>query len=202
MIKNIIFDMGNVLLKYDPWLVLNNLVDSMEDRQIIYQELFCGPEWVQGDCGIITNEERFEGVSKRVPMRLHDKLRECIDHWFEFLTPIEGAQAFIDYVRARGYRTYVLSNACSRFYTYFPWSYDVNGFDGIVVSSQEKMIKPDARIYSTLLERFGLNASECFFIDDVERNIDGARKLGISGYVFKEDYQNLIKYVDNGFAPC
>ena len=81
MIRNIILDMGNVLLDYNPEVILEKTLDNEEDRQIIRKELFGGPEWVQGDLGIIKNSERFDGVSQRVPSRLHPALRECEENW-------------------------------------------------------------------------------------------------------------------------
>ncbi len=77
MIKNIIFDMGNVLLQYDPGVCLHHFVEQEEDRALIRRELFEGPEWVEGDLGHITDEERFDGVSRRVPERLHGELKAC-----------------------------------------------------------------------------------------------------------------------------
>ena len=81
MIKNIIFDMGNVLLQYDPGVCLNHFIKQEEDRALVRRELFEGPEWVQGDLGHITDEERFDGVSLRVPERLHEELRQCTEQW-------------------------------------------------------------------------------------------------------------------------
>ena len=76
MIKNIVFDMGNVLLDYNPNVILDKVCDTEEEKAIIKRELFEGPEWRLGDLGTITNAERFEGVSKRVPKELHAKLRK------------------------------------------------------------------------------------------------------------------------------
>ena len=120
MIRNIILDMGNVLLDYNPEVILEKTLDNEEDRQIIRKELFGGPEWVQGDLGIIKNSERFDGVSQRVPSRLHPALRECVENWDICMVPVEGAVDFCREIKTRGYGMYVLSNACSLFYEYFP----------------------------------------------------------------------------------
>ena len=120
MIKNIILDMGRVLLSYDPDLELKRYFDTEEDIALIRKELFRGPEWAQGDLGEITNAQRYDGVSKRVPKRLHKALRLCVDNWDECMTPLDGAREFCRYVREKGYGVYVLSNACQLFYEYFP----------------------------------------------------------------------------------
>lgn len=191
MIRNIILDMGNVLLDYNPEVILEKTLDNEEDRQIIRRELFGGPEWVQGDLGIIKNSERFDGVSQRVPSRLHPALRECVENWDICMVPVEGAVDFCREIKARGYGVYVLSNACNLFYEYFPKYFTLEWFDGIVVSSDEHIVKPDAGIYRILLERYGLNADECLFIDDRADNVRGAVESGMNAYVFNNDFETV-----------
>lgn len=191
MIKNIIFDMGNVLLDYDPDVCLRHFLAKEEDRKIIRKELFQGPEWVQGDLGYLTDEERFDGVSKRVPKRLHKELKQCVNQWPMCMTPIPGAKEFCDDAKEKGYRLFVLSNASVSFYDYFPRFADFSYFDGIVVSCDIHLIKPDIRIYRHLLYTFDLKPEECFFLDDSAKNISGAEKAGIQGVVFCGDYHKI-----------
>jgi len=101
MIKNIVLDMGNVLLDYNPDVCLNLFVREEEDRQLIKRELFEGPEWKQGDLGYITDEERFAGVSSRVPKRLHRELKQCVEKWDVCMLPIPGAKEFCEYGKRR-----------------------------------------------------------------------------------------------------
>lgn len=190
--KNIIFDMGNVLLTYDPEVCLNHIVEKEEDRALIRRELFEGPEWVQGDLGELTDEERFNGVSKRVPERLHEELRRCTVEWDMCMHPVKQAREFCDYLKKSGFGIYVLSNASSSFYRYFPRFAPFDYFDGIVVSCDIHIIKPDIRIYQHLLKKYNLRADECFFIDDLEANIEGAKNAGIDGAVFEGDFWRLI----------
>lgn len=190
--KNIIFDMGNVLLTYDPEVCLNHIVEKEEDRALIRRELFEGPEWVQGDLGELSDEERFNGVSKRVPERLHEELRRCTVEWDMCMYPVKQAREFCDYLKKSGFGIYVLSNASSSFYRYFPRFAPFDYFDGIVVSCDIHIIKPDIRIYQHLLKKYNLRADECFFIDDLEANIEGAKNAGIDGAVFEGDFWRLI----------
>ena len=78
MIKNIVLDMGNVLLEYNPRVPLEAFVEKEPDRALIEKELFGGPEWVQRDLGNITIEEMYESVRTRIPVHLHASLRRCI----------------------------------------------------------------------------------------------------------------------------
>ena len=106
MVKNIVFDMGNVLVHYDPQLVLNRFCDTEEEKTVIYRELFRGEDWVKTDLGLITDEELFELVKKRVPEEMHGKLKECVEHWDVCLSPVDGAKAFLEKVRKPDARIY------------------------------------------------------------------------------------------------
>ena len=188
MIKNIIFDMGNVLLTFDPEIPLKQYLDNDEDRAIIRKELFEGPQWIMADEGKIKNAERYEPVSKRVPKRLHEVLHKFVDEWQICFEPISGAKEFIDHCREKGYHLYILSNADDTFHDYFPKQYPLSLFDGITVSSDIKMIKPNREIYEYFLAQHDLVADECLFIDDRAENITAAEAVGIHGFVFQSDY--------------
>lgn len=191
MIKNIVLDMGNVLLDYDPEVCLNHFLDNEEDRAIIRKELFQGPEWVQGDLGYIKDEERFSSVSTRVPERLHKQLKQCVEKWDMCMLPLPGAREFCASAKENSYRLYVLSNASDAFYRYFPSFAALDFFDGIVVSADIHIIKPDIRIYQYLLQQYCLQPQECFFIDDRKENVEGAKKAGMYGAVFRGDFEKM-----------
>lgn len=190
-IKNLIFDMGNVLMKFDPWVSLDYFCKSSKEKKIIYQELFKGPEWIMADEGKITNGQRYELVKNRLPERLYRTLKLIVENWDMCMEPVENAPEFYAFVKEKGYRTFVLSNACNRFYRYFPKHYDLDSFDGIVVSSDVKMIKPNPAIYEYILKKYDLKAEECLFIDDVKANVEAAEAVGIKGFVFKNNYEEL-----------
>lgn len=189
MIKNIVLDMGNVLLTFNPEICLNAFLDKEEDRAIIRKELFEGPEWIQGDYGLITNAQRYKPVSKRVPSRLHLALKKCVEEWDMCMKPVPGAMNFCEYVKDKGYGIYVLSNACNGFYKYFPNFAEISYFNGVLVSSDVHMIKPEEGIYTHFLETYGLCAEECLFIDDRPENVEGGRKVGMNGFIFTGDFE-------------
>ena len=191
MIKNVIFDMGNVLLDFDPCTQLNAACRSEEAKQILIKELYGGKEWIQRDLGNITLKELYSGVSARIPQEYHEDLRRCIDIWHWFMIPLDGAKEFLQKVKENGYRVFILSNASEDFYTYFTKHFDLDFFDGYVVSADIHIIKPDERIYRYILEKYDLKAEECLFIDDREDNVQGAESVGIKGFVFRNNYDEL-----------
>lgn len=193
MIKNIVLDMGNVLIKYDPEIPLNKFLKCEEDRAIIRKELFEGPEWIQRDKGLISEEEMFERVSKRVPDRLHEGLRHCNYEWPDCMTPMKEARKFCSYVREQGYGLYVLSNAADNFYSYFTRFAPKEFFDGIVFSAEVHMIKPDVRIYRHLLDTYQLDGETCLFIDDREDNVQGAQEAGMQAAVYRDNFEEIKK---------
>lgn len=191
MIKNIVLDMGNVLMNYDPNLPLKQFCINEEDRALIHEYLFKGPEWIAGDLGIMGNEQRYETVSKKLPERLHKALKDCVYRWQESMMPIEEAEAFVQFVKDKGYKLYILSNASDAFYEYFPRFAPLDFFDGIVVSSDIHMIKPDEKIYRYLLEKYELQPKECLFIDDRLENVWAAQKVGMEAVCYHDNFDEI-----------
>lgn len=193
MIKNIVLDMGNVLLDFNPGFVLDAFCSSEEEKEVINRELFNGPEWLAGDKGEISDRDRFDLVKGRVPVQYHEALKNCADKWDICMTPLDGAREFCEYVKKSGYGIYVLSNASDLFYVYFPKFLPLDFFDGVFVSSDYLMLKPDPEIYKRFLDKYSLKGEECLFIDDREDNVKGAQKAGLNTFRFEGDYEKIIK---------
>jgi len=195
-IKNVILDMGNVLLDFNPEVSLNAFCSSEEEKNVIRKELFGGPEWQMGDRGDITDAQRYDLVKLRVPEKYHKALKECALRWDVCMKPVKGAADFCNYVKEKGFGIYVLSNASNLFYEYFPTFLPLDFFDGVFVSSDYRMLKPDAEIYLTFLEKYGLNAHDCIFIDDREANVQAAREVGMNAVRFEENYEEIKKLLE------
>ena len=193
MIKNIVLDMGNVLLDFDPEFVLNTFCSSDEEKKVIRKELFEGPEWWMGDRGDIKDIDRYDLVKVRVPSEFHEALKNCAYHWDICMKPLDGAREFCGKAKKEGYKVFVLSNASDLFYEYFPKFLPLSFFDGVFVSSDYLMLKPDVAIYEKFLEKYALKADECLFIDDREENVAGALKAGMNGFCFKGDYDAVFE---------
>lgn len=197
MIKNVVLDMGNVLLDFNPEFVLSEFCSSEEEKEVIRKELFEGPEWALGDKGDIKDKDRFDLVKGRVPEKYHEALKKCADHWDICMDPLPGAENFCRRVKEMGLRIYVLSNASDLFYTYFPKFLPLEFFNGVFVSSDYLMLKPDVKIYETFLNKYGLDPKECLFVDDRKENVEGAEKAGMNGFCFKGDYDRVLSVLQS-----
>lgn len=193
MIKNVVLDMGNVLLDFRPEYVLDAFCSSEEEKDVIRSELFDGPEWQMGDRGDIKDKERYGLVKQRVPEKYHKALKDCAEKWDICMEPIEGAKEFCETLKEKGYKVFVLSNASDLFYKYFPKFLPLDFFDGVFVSADYRMLKPDVEIFEVFLKQYGLKAEECFFVDDREDNISGATKAGMNTFRFMGDYDAVIR---------
>ena len=122
---------------------------------------------------------------------MHAALKRCVYEWDVCMKPLPGAKEFCTDLKKKGYPIYVLSNASLEFYQYFPRFAPLHFFDGVVVSADIHMVKPDARIFQYLFERYGLTPEECLFIDDMERNVAAGRLSGMQGEVFDGDFERI-----------
>ncbi len=197
MITNVVLDMGNVLLDFNPEFVLSKFCSSEKEKEVIRKELFEGPEWALGDKGDIKDKDRFDLVKGRVPEKYHEALKNCADHWDICMDPLPGAENFCRRVKEMGLRIYVLSNASDLFYTYFPKFLPLEFFNGVFVSSDYLMLKPDVKIYETFLNKYGLDPKECLFVDDRKENVEGAKKAGMNGFCFKGDYDRVLSVLQS-----
>lgn len=191
MIRNILFDMGNVLLRFDRNLFLDRLDISEEDKVLLMREVFLSVEWVRMDRGSMHEPTAEASICARVPQRLHGAVHALVSQWDEPLIPVEGMYELVEELKNAGYGIYLLSNASVRQHEYWPRLPVSRFFDGKLISADEGVMKPQPEIYRLMLERFGLTAEECFFIDDVPANIEGANYCGIPGAVFREDVKLL-----------
>lgn len=191
MIKNILFDMGNVLIRFDRKLFLDRLEVSEADKDILLREVFANVEWAQMDRGTKTEETALESMRKRLPQRLHGAAETLTLHWDEPLVPIEGMYELVEELKEKGYGIYLLSNASYRQHDYWPRIAASRFFDGTLISADVHAVKPQPEIYNLCLEKFGLKAEESFFIDDVGANVEGAVNCGLQGAVFFGDVARL-----------
>lgn len=188
MIKNILFDMGGVLLDFDPQRFVSRLGLGAADGGILVREIFHSAEWVCLDRGSMTGEEVLRSVCTRIPERLRGAAREVFEHWDEPLLAMEGSYELVEELSGKGYGLYLLSNAGVRHREYWP-ALPVSRFfgDRLMVSAFHGLLKPEAAFYEKAFEMFGLDRRECLFIDDSPVNIEAAWRAGLDGVVYHGD---------------
>ena len=191
MIRNILFDMGNVLIHFDRRVFLDRLDISEADKQLLLREVFLSVEWVRMDRGTLWEETAEPLMCQRLPERLHNAVHQLVSCWDEPMLPVAGMSELVEELKNNGYGIYLLSNASIRQHEYWPQIPGWQFFDGKIISADEKVMKPHPDYYLRALEKFGLTPGECFFIDDVPANIEGALYCGIPGVVFHKDVKLL-----------
>ena len=196
MIKNIVFDFGNVLVSFDPVYMTRQYVKDEEDVALVSEVLFDRLYWDKLDAGTITDEEVVRFSCERLPERLHGAVADIYYNWIYNIPEIEGMREIVERVREAGKRVYLLSNKCEYFASHADEIDMIRGFDGCVFSARAGQVKPRAEIFEYLCSTYGIAAEETLFIDDNAANIDGARAFGINAYLFDGDVEALGRYLD------
>ena len=186
--KNILFDMGNVLVTYNPEWVIRRYTEDEELIREVKNIVFNSQEWFLLDAGLIEEEKAERNWMERLSS---DKARELahlsFQNWHLYnMKTIPGTAEIIRAVKENGKEIYLLSNASLRLLSIYKEVVPaVECFSGIFYSAAHKCVKPQDIIYERFLKEYSLNPSDCFFIDDLEENISAAKAVGISGAVMK-----------------
>ena len=193
--KNIIFDFGNVIGNFDGNYILRQFCRTQEDMDILLPALF--HNWQALDAGTVDYKENIEAAARRVPERLQDTVLDFFFRWPQYVAPIPQTHELIPALKEKGADLYLLSNASTHFAGLASeWPILKDHFSGIVFSAPVKMAKPDPEIYQYLFRTYGLNPKECFFIDDLEENIEAGKQLGMDGIVFTGDIEEVKKHIE------
>ena len=189
-IKTVIFDLGGVLIDWEPRRLFKKIFDNEEEMEFFLNNV-CTPDWnVQQDGGR-TLKEATETKIAEFP-KYETQIRAFYGRWEEMLGgAIHGTVDILQKVRdADHLRLYALTNWSAETFPVALRDYDfLQWFEGILVSGDEKMIKPQPEIYNLILERYDIEASSAVFIDDSLKNITGCEACGINGIHFKSPKQ-------------
>ena len=194
MIKNVIFDLGKVLINNDPSEYLRKYGYDEEKYQALLDAIWTDSLWGDMD---IAKYESFKDIIE-IYVEKHKELepelrRFFAEDWMELYVAYDDTVKFYNEVYEQGYDIYLLTNFSKDGYEYISNKFEFfKKAKGAVVSSHLKIAKPDTRIYQYLLETYNLNPDECIFIDDSVANINAANELGIHGIVYT-DIENLRK---------
>lgn len=191
MIRNVIFDMGNVILSFDPDEILCHFSDSEKERAAIKEAVFSHQEWGLLDKGMISEQEAKEKILSRLSPD-YQKTAECfLDKWDQYLPIFDETFDLICELKEKHYNVYLLSNASLRFHQYQSKVPALQMMDGIIVSADHLCVKPETEIYEKLFSVYHLNPEECFFIDDLPQNIEAGKKLKMNGYCYSGNMESL-----------
>lgn len=192
MIRNMVFDMGNVLVVFDPHQFMDNEgIRDPEDRELIMRELFHNVEWAQMDLGVLTEETAEPLVMKRIPDRLKGQVQNLLHRWWAKRSTIEGMEALVKELKENGYSIYLLSNASVSQHIYWPKFEMSKQFDGKLISCDLGIVKPNPEIYRRFTQKFDLKPEECLFVDDLPANVAAAVSCGWKGIVFQGSAADL-----------
>lgn len=182
----VVFDVGNVLVRWDPHLLYRDLIPD-EDKRRWFMANVCtaawnieqdrGRSWKDGVALLVNSHPEWEREIRAYDERWHDTVPGLV----------EDSVAVLAELKANGEKVYAITNFSREKWAEclirFPF---LGSFDGVVVSAHEQLLKPDPAIYRVLLERYDLTAQDCIFIDDSARNIESARGVGMQGVHFVE----------------
>ena len=194
MIKNIVLDVGRVLVAWQPKKLMKELGFSDETIEVLADALFTSGIWNETDRGVLSDEAFLELAVSKAP----EYRQEILLFWYNVDKAIWQLPYTKEWIRAMkkaGYHVYILSN-------YGSWTYEktkenalnfLEEADGAIFSYQVRQIKPDAEIFHSLFEKYNLKAEECVFLDDLAANIEGAKSVGMQGIVFTGLEEALVE---------
>lgn len=191
MIKNIVFDMGKVLVDYEGDRVCRYYSEDVAEQKAVSAAVFNSQEWLLLDMGLISEEEALKRMQARLDtVHAKEMAAFCLAHWHEYnMWPIKEMGELVVELKEKGYGIYLCSNASLRLLECYQMIPGIEQFDGMLFSAEVKCMKPQKEMYTHLFQRFQLKPEECFFIDDLPMNIEGAKACGMDGYCFAD--QNI-----------
>ncbi len=196
--RNIVFDMGGVLVDYTADNATWHYTDDPEIVREIHNVLFCSQEWMALDMGSMTDEQ---AIMRILPRLSSEKVREIakttFEHWHEYNNVARpGMEQIVRALKTRGQRVYILSNASRRLTdTYKSVVPASDHYDGAFFSGEVLALKPQPIIYQMFFERFGLNPADCFYIDDVQDNVEASIRCGMDAWWLNSGNNQDIKEI-------
>lgn len=185
MIKNIVFDIGNVLAGFIWQEFFQNFGYSQEVFEKLADATVRSALWNEMDRGKMSDEELLAGFIANDPS-IERQVREVFENLEGMILRYDYAIPWIRELKGQGYGIYVISNFAHKAYNECREALDfLEEVDGAILSYQVKLVKPSPEIYQLLCSRYGLDPQECVFIDDIQKNVDAAMGEGMKGITFQ-----------------
>ena len=184
-IRNVVFDVGGVLLQWDPPAFIAKVAPDPAQQALIRREIFEHPEWHEFDRGTIDVARAVTQFGQRAGLT-PDQMRALLQAANESLHPIAGTVQLVEDLVSAGVHLYVLSNMPVSTYEYLTRRHAFFGhFRELVISGAILMIKPEPAIYKHLIDKTGIVPGESVFLDDLLKNVIAARECGLHAIQFK-----------------
>ena len=183
-IRNVVFDIGGVLLKWDPPAFIAKVVSDPAQQALVRREIFEHPEWHEFDRGAIDVTRAVETFGQRAGLT-QEQMRTLLQTANESLHPIAGTVRLVEDLATAGIHLYVLSNMPVSTFEYLTRKHEFfRHFRELVISGAILMIKPEPAIYKHLVEKTGIVPAESVFLDDLLKNVVAARECGLHAIQF------------------
>lgn len=186
---NIIFDLGGVVLTWNPRAIIAEAFADKASQGLVWSEVFGHRDWVELDRGTLPVEAAIAGAASRTGLPEED-LASMFRRVPQGLVPVPRMVALLHRLRARGHSLYCLSNLHTASLAHLKASHTfLELFDGAVFSCLVHLCKPEPAIYAHMIDVFGLNGSAALFIDDLEANLEAAKPFGLRTIRFETQMQ-------------
>ena len=183
-IQNVVFDIGNVLLRWEPQEIVQAHFSDEPFPQELTAKIFKSPIWYDLNLGKLTEKEAIQLYSQQLAIPVA-KLEMLMADIKESLTPIDGSLEFLDELHAQGTPLYSITDNVKEIMKFLKAQYSFfHKFSGIAVSAEIGVLKPSALIYQHLIDSYHLIPQETVFIDDLAKNVQGAQDIGLQGIHF------------------
>ena len=196
MIKQFLFDCGAVLVELNFRQLVEEITGSKTVAEDFIRLLWSADSpWLRYDRGDLNTAQVREALLEYMPSQYHEATEAFVSRWLEALPPMVGMEELVGEIKEKGYPCYLLSNFSEGFRLMPERTPVLSKMDGMVISYEIHMLKPDPAIFHYTLETFGIKAEETLFIDDNLHNVEAARELGIVSYQFTtpERFRNYLQ---------
>jgi len=187
VIKNVIFDVGNVFVRWSPKEIVArcfNLQKDSDENRHRTEALFHGPLWRSLNRGELTQQEAERAYQAQFGLSA-EETKSLFFHIMDHLEAIDGTEEIANRLRKAGYRVFALTDNVREIVAYLKTRYQFwRAFEGAVISAEIGILKPDPAIFRHTMEKYNLLAAETVFFDDVKTNLDGARSIGMEARIF------------------
>jgi glucose-1-phosphatase len=181
MIKNVIFDLGNVLISFIPSEYLKKKNYPSNIRNTIINDIFHSDEWKKLDNGDITVPEAIDSISQKSALK-REEIALVFNFRRDIMFPLDDNVRLLPELKKQGFRLFYLSNfPLDTFEEVKNDYYFFRYFDGGIISAEVKLSKPDIRIFSYMLNNYCLKPEECIYVDDIEENVSASESVGMTG---------------------